>query len=77
MNKEYSQYIEKYKERKDFMEKAVEMLNPMYQLLLSWEKLSSEDNDETSEGVPFSQSFDEFYAEYVDWVCKVVVFLLE
>lgn len=67
MDKKYSYYIEKYEERKEFMKNVKAMLDPMYQLLLSWEKLSSKDNDETSVNVPFSQSFDEFYAEYVNW----------
>lgn len=67
MNEKYSQYIEKYEERKVFMKNVKAMLEPMYELLLSWEQLSSNDNDETSVDIPFSQSFDEFYAEYVNW----------
>lgn len=67
MDKKYSHYIEKYEERKEFMKNIKAMLDPMYQLLLSWEKLSIADNEETCDGIPFSQSFDEFYAEYVNW----------
>jgi hypothetical protein len=59
---------ERMQTRKNFIEAATKLIQPSLDLLLAWEKLNHEDNGETSVDNPFQMSFDEFFADYTNWV---------
>ena len=63
-------FVDQYKIRQEFIKAAKEVCKPIYELLSVWEELSHEDNGKTSD-CPFDKSFDEFCADYTDWVWKM------
>jgi hypothetical protein len=68
--KDYNQLTNKEK-RKEFIDQSRKVYSSMYQLLLIWEKLSSDDNMTTSIDNPFKESFDEFIHSYIGWLSKL------
>jgi hypothetical protein len=61
-------FNESYNTRKKFIEAASALWKPFISLAMAWENLSHEDNGETSVNCPFPLSFDEWIAEYFDWL---------
>lgn len=57
-----------YIARKEFIEAAGNLWNPLMKLTIAWEQLSSEDNGETSVNYPFTGSFDEWIYDYANWM---------
>lgn len=53
--------------RKQFIQAAGALWEPIMNLTHAWEKLSTEDNGKTSEKYPFNGSFDEWIYEYATW----------
>lgn len=53
--------------RKQFIQAAGALWEPIMNLTHAWEKLSTEDNGQTSEKYPFNGSFDEWIYEYATW----------
>jgi hypothetical protein len=54
--------------KEQFIEAITEAYKPLYNILLSYENLSGEDNGLTSENFPFGMSYDEWLFEYREWV---------
>lgn len=54
--------------REQFISSAKLAREDLYKLLSAYENLSIEDNDSTSESYPFGQSYDEWIAEYDNWI---------
>jgi hypothetical protein len=57
--------------RKQFIEAAQKLCNPIVELTIAWQELSSEDNGETSIDYPFIGSFDEWVYSYNEWLDKL------
>ena len=62
---------DKYNSRKEFIKAAGNLWTPLMELTMAWEKLSNEDNGETSVNYPFNGSFDEWTYEYANWFDKL------
>ena len=62
---------DKYNSRENFIEAITNLWKPIMELNMAWEKLSTEDNGETSVDYPFIGSFDEWVFGYATWVDKL------
>jgi hypothetical protein len=60
-----------YIKRKQFIEAARNLWKPFIELTTAWQKLSSEDNGETSIDYPFTGSFDEWIYFYSEWLNRL------
>lgn len=70
-NMEEYQNVKDQKAREDFVISAKNLIPLFNDLLISWERLNTKDNIATSEDNMFNQSFDEWFAEYVEWVSRL------
>jgi hypothetical protein len=53
--------------RKQFIEAAGALWEPIMKLTHAWEKLTTEDNGTTAEKYPFNGSFDDWAYQYAGW----------
>jgi len=53
--------------RENFINSVNNVIKPMHDMLLAWEKLDHSDNFDTVKYNPFRTSFDEWFAEYIEW----------
>lgn len=58
-------------ERSEFIENLENAYSSFAKILFSWEKLSNGDSQLICDGYPFAGSFDEWLAEYREWMEKV------
>ena len=61
-----------YITRKQFIDAANNLWKPLIDLRIAWENLSHNDNGETSVNCPFPISFDEWVADYFDWLAELI-----
>lgn len=57
--------------RENFVNSIKDVIKPLHDMLLAWEKLDHSDNDSTASHNPFKASFDEWFAEYVEWASEI------
>lgn len=57
--------------RENFIKSVNNVIKPMHDMLLAWEKLDHSDNSDTVNYNPFRTSFDEWFAEYIEWASQM------
>lgn len=58
--------------RKNFIDKTMEAKKSLLDILIAYDDLTQEDNEKTAENYPFGGSFDEWLAEYDNWIDTLI-----